>query len=169
MGLSTPPHLNSGTAALGDVATADGNSGVTYEPPAMVPGGGGGGGPNKVVSQIVTGTAPQASTEQTADSLASSRRPALPRRCSSKFRAGYSPPAGALPTIMPWRCKGGGVDILVPAGLRARNVVGHISLIYLDSPASDAELAYGLFWGAVQGSLGASATSPMVMILEEVD
>ena len=50
-------HLNSGSAPLGNVATADGNSGVTYAPPA---GGGtpGGGGPNKVVSQIVTGTAP---------------------------------------------------------------------------------------------------------------
>ena len=70
---------------------------------------------------------------------------------------------------MPWHCKEAGLDILVPAGLRARNFVGHISLTYLDSPASDAELTYGLFWGAVQGSLGASATSPMVMILEEVD
>ena len=34
-------HLNSGTAADGDVATADGSGGVTYEPPAA--GGGGGG------------------------------------------------------------------------------------------------------------------------------
>ena len=34
-------HLNSGSAADGDVATADGSGGVTYETPA---GGGGGGG-----------------------------------------------------------------------------------------------------------------------------
>ena len=50
-------HLSSGSAALGDVATAQGDGTVLYAPPAAGPGGGGGA-PNKVVSQIVTGTAP---------------------------------------------------------------------------------------------------------------
>ena len=52
-------HMDSGSAALGDVATAQGDGTVLYQPPAGgAPPGGGGGGPNKTVSQIVTGTAP---------------------------------------------------------------------------------------------------------------
>ena len=161
-------HLDSGSAALGDVATAQGDGTVLYAPPAAGPAGGGGG-PNKVVSQIVTGTAPTSvnradsglSGAITPSSVAKKVLIQIAGRGTLHRRGTADDYALAL--------QRGGVDILVPAGLRARNFVGHISLTYLDSPASDAELTYGLFWGAVQGSLGASATSPMVMILEEVD
>ena len=52
-------HLNSGSAPLGNVATAARQQWCNlYAPPAGGGTPGGGGGPNKVVSQIVTGTAP---------------------------------------------------------------------------------------------------------------
>ena len=115
---------------------------------------------------------PQASTGPIAGSLASSRLSSATKKVLIQIAGGVLSTGGGTADDYALALQRGGVDILVPAGLRARNFVGHISLTYLDSPASDAELSYGLFWGAVQGSLGASATSPMVMmvmILEEVD
>ena len=160
-------HLNSGSAALGDVATAQGDGTVLYQPPAG--GDGGGGGVNKTVSQIVTGTAPT-SVNRADSGLAGLITPSsATKKVLIQIQGGVLSTGGGTADDYALALQRGGADILVPAGLRARNVVGHISLIYLDSPASDAELSYGLFWGAVQGSLGASATSPMVMILEEVD
>ena len=148
--------------------TAQGDGTVLYAPPA---GGAppGGAGVNKVVSQIVTGTAPT-SVNRADSGLAGLITPSsATKKVLIQIQGGVLSTGGGTADDYALALQRGGADILVPAGLRARNVVGHISLIYLDSPASDAELSYGLFWGAVQGSLGASATSPMVMILEEVD
>ena len=138
-------------------------------PPAGGGNGGGGGGPNKVVSQIVTGTAPT-SVNRADSGLAGLITPSsATKKVLIQIAGGVLSTGGGTADDYALALQRGGADILVPAGLRARNFVGHISLTYLDSPASDAELSYGLWWGAVQGSLGASATSPMVMILEEVD
>ena len=161
-------HLSSGSAALGDVATAQGDGTVLYAPPAAGPGGGGGG-PNKVVSQIVTGTAPTSVNRADSGLSGAITLSSVAKKVLIQIAGGVLSTGGGTADDYALALQRGGVDILVPAGLRARNFVGHISLTYLDSPASDAELTYGLFWGAVQGSLGASATSPMVMILEEVD
>ena len=161
-------HLNSGSAPFGHVPTSQGDTTVVYMAPA---GGGppGGGGPNKVVSQIVTGTAPT-SVNRADSGLAGLITPSsATKKILIQIAGGVLSTGGGTADDYALALQRGGADILVPAGLRARNFVGHISLTYLDSPASDAELSYGLFWGAVQGSLGASATSPMVMILEEVD
>ena len=161
-------HLDSGSAALGDVATAQGDGTVLYAPPAAGPGGGGGG-PNKVVSQIVTGTAPTSVNRADSGLSGAITLSSVAKKVLIQIAGGVLSTGGGTADDYALALQRGGADILVPAGLRARNFVGHISLTYLDSPASDAELTYGLFWGAVQGSLGASATSPMVMILEEVD
>ena len=124
--------------------------------------GGGGGGPNKVVSQIVTGTAPTSVNRADSGLAGLITLSDNTKKVLIQIAGGVLSTGGGTADDYALALQRGGVDILVPAGLRARNFVGHISLTYLDSPASDAELSYGLFWGAVQGSLGASATSPMV-------
>ena len=139
---------------------------VAFSPP---PTPGGGGGPNKVVSQIVTGTAPTSVNRADSGLMGSITPSSVTKKVLIQIAGGVLSTGGGTADDYALALQRGGADILVPAGLRARNFVGHISLTYLDSPASAAELTYGLFWGAVQGSLGASATSPMVMILEEVD
>ena len=161
-------HLNSGSAPLGYVPTSQGDTTVVYMAPTGG-GGGGGGGPNKVVSQIVTGTAPTSVNRADSGLAGLITLSSATKKVLIQIAGGVLSTGGGTADDYALALQRGGVDILVPAGLRARNFVGHISLTYLDSPASDAELSYGLFWGAVQGSLGASATSPMVMILEEVD
>ena len=64
-----------------------------------------------------------------------------------------------------------GNNILTPSTLRARNFDGPIAVTFLDSPASAAELTYSFSWAAQEANVGleASATNPLVMILEEVD
>ena len=162
-------HMDSGSAALGDLPTAQGDGTVVYAPPAGGAPPGGGGGPNKVVSQIVTGTAPTSVNRADSGLAGLITLSSATKKVLIQIAGGVLSTGGGTADDYALALQRGGADILVPAGLRARNFVGHISLTYLDSPASDAELSYGLFWGAVQGSLGASATSPMVMILEEVD
>ena len=161
-------HMNSGSAALGDVATAQGDGTVVYAPPAggAPPGGGGGGRRTRSYLRLLRAQRPQASTGPTSGLAGLITPSSATKKVLIQIAGGVLSTGGGTADDYALALQRGGADILVPAGLRARNFVGHISLTYLDSPASDAELSYGLFWGAVQGSLGASATSPMVMIFD---
>ena len=163
-------HLDSGSAALGTVATAQGDGTVLYAAPAGG-GGGGGGGVNKVVSQIVTGTAP-VSTTLGASGLSADITPSDDtKKVLVQVQGGYLDTGGASSDSYALRLIRGGNNILTPSSLRARNFDGPVAFTYLDSPASDVELTYSLNWAATEAGVGleASATNPMVMILEEVD
>ena len=134
-------------------------------------GGGGGGGPNKVVSQIVTGTAP-VSTTLGASGLSADITPSDDtKKVLVQVQGGYLDTGGASSDSYALRLIRGGNNILTPSSLRARNFDGPVAFTYLDTPASDAELTYSLNWAATEAGVGleASATNPMVMILEEVD
>ena len=163
-------HLDSGSAALGTVATAQGDGTVLYAAPAGG-GGGGGGGVNKVVSQIVTGTAP-VSTTLGASGLSADITPSDDtKKVLIQVQGGYLDTGGASSDSYALRLIRGGNNILTPSSLRARNFDGPVAFTYLDSPASDVELTYSLNWAATEAGVGleASATNPMVMILEELD
>ena len=88
-----------------------------------------------------------------------------------QVQGGYLDTGGASSDSYALRLIRGGNNILTPSSLRARNFDGPVAFTYLDSPASDVELTYSLNWAATEAGVGleASATNPMVMILEEVD
>ena len=72
---------------------------VAFSPP---PTPGGGGGPNKVVSQIVTGTAPASVNRADSGLSGAITLSSATRRCSFRLRAACSRQAAALPTTTPW-------------------------------------------------------------------
>ena len=84
--------------------------------------------PNKVVSQIVTGTAPTSVNRADSGLSGAITLSSVAKKVLIQIAGGVLSTGGGTADDYALALQRGGADILVPAGLRARNFVGSYKL-----------------------------------------